>query len=118
MEIPIRKNVTPVLRRALSPKAFEFVRICFWRLSFPTRLAASRFVKRKPEVRGFNSGADQLVAQLQNVNVFAPTKMCRVMTKYGSDKGKRHSYTTVYSALFNGLREQPLRIFETRPRHQ
>ena len=45
-----------------------------------------------------------LVKQLRTVNTLAPTKMCRVMTKYGSDKGHgSHNYTTVYSALFKGL---------------
>jgi hypothetical protein len=35
------------------------------------------------------------------------------MTKYGSDKGNGwHNYTTVYSALFEEFRDQPVRIFE------
>jgi hypothetical protein len=34
------------------------------------------------------------------------------MTKYGSDKGRRHNYTTLYSALFKGSCDQPLRVFE------
>ncbi len=39
--------------------------------------------------------------------------MCRIMTKYGSDKGNSwHNYTTIYSELFGSLRNQPLRIFE------
>lgn len=43
--------------------------------------------------------------------------MCRVMRKFGSDKGiveshTWHNYTTVYSMLFRGLRHQSLRIFE------
>jgi len=42
----------------------------------------------------------------------APTEMCRVMTKYGSDKGRLNNYTPVYSALFKKRCEQPLRVFE------
>jgi hypothetical protein len=34
------------------------------------------------------------------------------MTKYGSDKGRAHNYTTVYSALFKRCCDQPLRVFE------
>lgn len=48
----------------------------------------------------------------REVNLLAPTKMCSVMTWHGSDKGHRHNYTTVYSALLGELRDRPLRIFE------
>jgi hypothetical protein len=42
-----------------------------------------------------------------------PTRMCRVMTWYGSDKGCfHHNYTVVYQLLFKNLTEEPLRIFE------
>jgi SAM-dependent methyltransferase len=34
------------------------------------------------------------------------------MTKYGSDKGRLHKYTTVYSALFTERYKQPLRVLE------
>ena len=35
------------------------------------------------------------------------------MTRHGSDKGRTwHNYTTVYSAVFGELRDQPLLIFE------
>jgi len=34
------------------------------------------------------------------------------MTKYGSDKGRSHRYTTVYSALFNRRYKNQLRILE------
>jgi len=114
MEIQIRQTVAHLLRRTLSPTTFEFARIWWWRFSFPARRVFSRFVKRKPEVRGFGSGdgASHFVQQLQNVNVLAPTEMCRVMTKYGSDKAKRHNFTTVYSVLFKAFRNQPARIFE------
>jgi hypothetical protein len=108
--------VRDLLRRILSPKLFHFVRYRWWCLSsyFP-RLVTSWFVKSTPEVRGFDGSCDEshLVEQLRTVNASAPTKMCRVMTKYGSDKGHgSHNYTTVYSALFKGRRDEPLRIFE------
>ena len=34
------------------------------------------------------------------------------MTKHGSDKGRAHNYTAVYSALFQGRWNQPLRVLE------
>jgi hypothetical protein len=99
--------------RTLQLRAFEFARFCGWYLLFFLPGAVtSWFVKRTPEVYGFD-GTGQLVSQLRRVNARAPTKMCRVMTKHGSDKGRRwHNYTTVYSTLFNGCRDRPLRIFE------
>jgi hypothetical protein len=66
-------------------------------------------------VQGFPGGhtSERLLHQLRGINVFAPTKMCRVMTWHGSDKGKGlHNYTTIYSVLFGKLRDQPLLIFE------
>ena len=51
--------------------------------------------------------------QIRGVNTFAPTAMCRIMTKHGSDKGRfQHNYTTIYSELFGELCGRPLRIFE------
>lgn len=79
------------------------------------RLFLSFFVRRTPEVHGVRSGRDSvLVRQLRNINVLAPTRMCRIMTKCGSDKGSHrwHNYTTIYSALLSSHRKQPLRIFE------
>jgi len=38
--------------------------------------------------------------------------MCRVMTRFGSDKGRSNNYTPVYSALFKERCDQPLRVFE------
>jgi SAM-dependent methyltransferase len=93
----------------------QSLRFCWWSLSsyFP-RLATSLFARRTPQVRGFGAAhvASNLEKQLQNVNVLAPTTMCRVMTKYGSDKGRPNNYTPVYSALFKERREQSLRVFE------
>ena len=118
----IRRRVSALARRTLPQSAFQFVgavfqfvRFWWWCLSsyFP-RLVASRLVKRTPQVRDFGAplASSRLAIKLQNVNLFAPTNMCRVMTKYGSDKGRMLYYTTVYSALFKERGDQPLRIFE------
>jgi len=109
-----------LLRRNLSPQSFQSINSC-WRygkFDFP-RLVASVFVRRVPQVQGFPAGQAPglLVRQLRSINVFAPTRMCRVMLRHGSDKGQGlgqglHNYTTVYSVLFGKLRGKPLRIFE------
>jgi hypothetical protein len=108
-------TVRELLRRNLSTHAYQHVRSCWWhsRFYFP-RLGASSFVRRNPKVQGFPSGhTSELVQELRGINVFAPTKMCRVMTRHGSDKGQGwHNYTTIYSELFGTIRHQPLRIFE------
>jgi hypothetical protein len=117
-----KQRVGPLLRRTLSPGIFEFVaskvrfgRFGWWVLSsyFP-RLIACRVVEHTPQVRGFGAALfpTHLAKQLQSVNLVAPTKMCRVLTKHGSDKGRPNNYTPVYSALFKERRGQPLRIFE------
>jgi hypothetical protein len=47
-----------------------------------------------------------------------PTELCKLMGKYGSDKGNEdlsispHNYTTLYYKLFNDIRYKNLRIFE------
>ena len=105
-----------LLSRTLSPKAYVFVRMCWWLLSYYCPfLVSSWFIKRTPEVHGYgrDPSLSGLVRQLSNINVVAPTRMCRVMTKNGSDKGKgAHNYTTVYSVLFKQFEDQPIRIFE------
>jgi SAM-dependent methyltransferase len=111
----IKRLARPVLYRTLSPRTFQLVRFRWWSLSsyFP-RLIISKFVKRTPQVRGFGAAqnSSHLATQLQSVNVLAPTEMCYVMTKYGSDKGRSNNYTPLYSALFNEHCDEPLRVFE------
>jgi len=111
----IKSLVRPLVRRTLSPRMFQFVRFRWWFLSFYfPHLVTSWFVKRTPQIRSFGAAPTRahLAKRLQRLNVLAPTKFCRVMTKHGSDKGRAHNYTTVYSALFRGRYDQPLRIFE------
>jgi hypothetical protein len=107
------------LRRKLSPQAYQSVLSWWWRGSFCLfylpRLVASFFVRYSPKVQGFSADhtSEPLLRQLRSINVLAPTKMCRVMTRHGSDKGDgTHNYTTIYSVLFGKLRDQPLMIFE------
>jgi len=104
-----------LLRPVVSPRVFQSVRFRWWYISsyFPG-LVISRFVKRTPHVRAFDSAQapSHLAKQLQSVNALAPTRMCRVMTRNGSDKARAHRYTAVYSALFKPRYDQRLRIVE------
>jgi hypothetical protein len=99
------------LKQRLRPATFQRVSLFWWSTKFYlARRIASTVVRRYPTIHGQPSG---LVDQLRGVNAFAPTTMCRVMTKHGSDKGSSwHNYTTVYSRLFGSMRTRPLRIFE------
>jgi hypothetical protein len=114
MKATIKQLLRPFIRRTLSPRTLQSIRFSWWRFSsyFP-RFVTSLVVKRTPEIRSFSAaGTAYLAKRLQSVNVRAPTKICRVMTKYGSDKGRAHNYTTAYSALFKGRYDGPLRILE------
>ena len=94
----IRRRLSTFLRSILPERDFRFVRAVFqfvrfwwWCLSFYfPRLVASRLVKRTPQVYGFGAAltSSSLAEKLRSVNLLAPTKMCRVMTKFGSDKGR------------------------------
>jgi hypothetical protein len=104
-----------LLRRQLSPQAYQYLRSWWWHSQFYLpHLVASVFVRRTPKLQGFaDHQASELVHRLRGINVFAPTEMCRVMTRHGSDKGSGwHNYTTIYSVLFAKFRDRSLRIFE------
>jgi hypothetical protein len=117
-------TVRELLRRNLSAQAYQFIRYYWWHSRFYFRLVASVFIRCTPKIISFPSGhaLTPLLHQLRGINVFAPTRMCRVMTRHGSDKGQgwrrpnrptlTHNYTTIYSVLFGNLRDRPLRIFE------
>jgi len=83
-----------------------------WLVTFYTpRMLTGMIVKRPPIVLASGAGSEGLVLRLRRINTFAPRRECRIMTLYGSDKGRRwHNYTTVYAALFRDSR--PIRIFE------
>src|SRR5215831_2699909 len=91
----IKRLVRPLVRRTLSPRIVQFIRFRWCFSSYFPRLVTSWFVKQTPQVRGFGAVLipAHIADELQSVNVLAPTKLCRVMTKYGSDKGRAHNYT-------------------------
>jgi hypothetical protein len=49
---------------------------------------------------------------LENNLYTKKTSLCDIMTKYGSDKGSRHNYTTLYNHLFLDIKNDNLNIFE------
>lgn len=104
-----------LLRKILPFKAYNRVRYCWWKIKFyfPRRIASS-VVRRSPRIKGCSvRTTSELVHRLRSINVFAPTPMCRAMSRHGSDKGQGwHNYSTVYFGLFGSLRNQPLRILE------
>jgi hypothetical protein len=106
-----KRRLGVVLRPVLPPKVVQSIRYYLWCVSsyFP-RLVISRFVKRTPQVRGFGAALipSHLAKQLQGLNALASTKMCRVMTKYGSDKGRLEQlHSGVFSTLQGALRPAP-----------
>lgn len=110
----IKHLLRPVVRRTLTPRAVQVLRFRSWYLSsYLPGLIISKLARRAPDVQTFgrSQASTDLAAQIQTVNMLVPTEACRVMTKYGSDKGW-HSYTPVYSALVGKRRDSALRIFE------
>lgn len=112
---PDSSGFVRMLWRLLPPPMFFALRVCWRYVScFIPGFIVSRF-KRRPEVQGFGDPeASYLVTRLRNVDVFARTKLCRIMTSYGSDKGDHHNhnYTTVYSVLLEAFRDRPVKVFE------
>jgi hypothetical protein len=107
----MRTAVREILKRKLPPASYRQVCLAWWYGKFYLpRRAASILVRQTPTVHGPPSN---FADRVRRINIFAPTPMCLVMTKYGSDKGNSwHCYTAVYSALLGKLRNRPLRIFE------
>ncbi len=108
------QSARDLLRQKLSPRAFENLRFARWYYrSHLTGLATTFRGHPAPIVHSFPEGiASRIGSEIRGVNIFAPTTMCRVMSRHGSDKGTKHNYTTLYSVLFGDLRKKPLRIFE------
>jgi hypothetical protein len=40
------------------------------------------------------------------------TELCFIMSKYGSDKGNHHNYSTLYHYLFDNIKTEKLNVFE------
>lgn len=111
----LKSAIGNTLRRMLPRRAFESARFRWWCASYYyPRLVQSKFARRTPEVRGFGvAEASGLADRLRGVNLLAPTEMCWVQTRHGSDKGRSwHNYTAVYASLLDSRRNQPMRIFE------
>ena len=81
--------------------------------SYLPRLVASSVMHRRPIVDACGSKPEsQLVEDLARINLLRPTEFCRVMTRFGSDKGRRwHNYTAIYAVLFAGY-GRSARVFE------
>lgn len=108
-------GVQAALERTLPTGTYEALRPCYWwlKVHFPAPIRSWAF-KLRPEVFAFGAAsAEHLAERCRQVNVSVPTRMCRVMTKHGSDKGRgHHNYTTLYAMLFRGWEDRSLRIFE------
>jgi hypothetical protein len=77
-----------------------------------------RITRQRPHVEVFGASSageiqNQIRAQLEQIDLNAPTELCQIMTSFGSDKGSgRHNYTTVYHHLFADLRHEKVSLFE------
>jgi len=112
MKKRIKQFLRPVIQRNLSPKTVQALRFQLWLISsYYPRLIGSRIVKRRAKVRAFGGTRSSLVEELRAVNLMSPQETCLVMAKWGSDKA-RNEYTPLYSALFRGRFDRPLRIVE------
>lgn len=110
----MNRSARELLQQELSPQAFEKFRFRWWYYrSHLNGLAAAFRGHPAPIIHSFpQSMASRISGEIRGVRTLAPTTMCRVMARHGSDKGTKHNYTTVYSVLFEELRTKPLRIFE------
>lgn len=106
----VKRLLRPFVYGTLSPKTVQSLRFQWWYLtSYVPRMLSSGV--RTPRVRYFGTTVVPSLNHLQSLNLLAPTKTCRVMTRFGSDKAW-NGYTPVYSALFGDRCDQPLRILE------
>jgi hypothetical protein len=111
----MREATRERLRKFLSPRAYHFTHYFWWQVRYCLpRQIGSAFVDQSPQVSDFSAErGGELVEQIRRVSLVRSTKLGRIMTWHGSDKGHvRHNYTAVYSALFKEWRNRPLRIFE------
>lgn len=53
------------------------------------------------------------VSEISDIDTGARTELCEIMERHGSDKSTFHNYTTVYSRIFEHLRDREgVRVFE------
>jgi len=110
----LKQLLRPVVSRYFSPAAVGYMRFMSWCVcSYLPRFVSSKVFPRTPEVLRFAMAPTPsgTARQLLISNLSAPTRMCRVMAKCGSDKAKNR-YTPIYSTLFQDRSEEPLRILE------
>lgn len=106
------KRIWRITWQSLPAATRDFLRF----VAYPN--VVGRINRQRPQVEVFGASrsdkaGNQLRAQLEKVNVNAPTNLCRIMKKFGSDKGMgRHNYTTVYRQLFADMQKKPVRLFE------
>jgi len=107
MNTPLRT----FLKASLSPARFRSVQVSWWRVKvYLYSRANASSSKVRPQVTGAES---QLTSTIRTINVFERTRICDIMSKYGSDKGNGwHAYTPVYSEIFKELFDKKLKIFE------
>jgi hypothetical protein len=80
--------------------------------------SVGKIKRQRPVVEAFGNQTEnfnhkRLRSELESVDVNTTTELCRIMTRYGSDKAReRHNYTTVYNSLFTELRSQRVNFFE------
>lgn len=110
------RSLGRAIKRRIPPRSFTFLQFLLWLVTYYFPRQACRMMRgRGPLVQSFGgTGASPTLAEkIQCVNLRVPTRWCRIMTWYGSDKGGfRHNYTIVYESLFKGLKSRSLRILE------
>ncbi len=108
-------NVATLLRKHLSASSYGRLKYMWWGgVLYPPRKIVSLLATSRPVIRAASKlDESSPLHGLHALNVLAPTRLCRIMTKHGSDKGiGYHNYTTLYSALFSEFQSRPLVLFE------
>jgi hypothetical protein len=110
------RSIGKAIKRRIPSRSFAFLQFLSWLVVLYVPCQACRWMsERKPRIRSFggNNASLGLAAKISGVRLRIPTRSCRIMSWYGSDKGCfRHNYTMVYESLFRELMNQRLRIFE------
>jgi hypothetical protein len=108
----LRNGIKRTVRKIFPPPVRNFLKYVVYANS------TARIRHRSPTIEVFaapksNHAGAELKTKLEKVNADAPTELCRIMRRYGSDKGLgRHNYTTVYHALFEPWKAKNVRLLE------